>query len=133
MLAYLEDREGTLALADLLQDDARFAWHISEQPNLNFGFTDAVYWARFDVDSPSTPQTQNLFLEISYPLLDDIRVYLLQDGTLLREFHVGAGLSVVLGRAAGIEIFVVEARAGGLAAFVGVVGVFTGVGHGECS
>lgn len=92
VLAYLEDREGTLALADLLQDDARFAWHISEQPNLNFGFTDAVYWARFDVDSPSTPQTQNLFLEISYPLLDDIRVYLLQDGTLLREFHVGAGL-----------------------------------------
>ena len=92
VLAYLEDKEGTLALADLLQDDARFAWHISEQPNLNFGFTDAVYWARFDVDSPSTPQAQNLFLEISYPLLDDIRVYLLQDGTLLREFHVGAGL-----------------------------------------
>lgn len=92
VLAYLEDKDGTLALADLLQDDARFAWHISEQPILNFGFTDAVYWARFDVESPSTPQEQNLFLEISYPLLDDIRVYLLQDGTLLREFHVGASL-----------------------------------------
>ncbi|NPU90356.1 MAG: GGDEF domain-containing protein [Gammaproteobacteria bacterium] len=92
VLAYLEDKDGTLALADLLQDDARFAWHISEQPILNFGFTDAVYWARFDVESPSTPQEQDLFLEISYPLLDDIRVYLLQDGTLLREFHVGASL-----------------------------------------
>jgi len=90
VLAYLEDNEGSLTLADLQRDEMRFAWHISEQPNLNFGFTDNVYWVRFDVVSPSTPQEQNLFLEISYPLLDDIRVYLLQDGQLLREFQLGA-------------------------------------------
>lgn len=90
VLAYLEDKDGTLALADLLQDDARFAWHISEQPNLNFGYTETVYWARFEVDSPTTPQPQDIFLEIGYPLLDDIRVYLLQEGQLLREFQLGA-------------------------------------------
>lgn len=90
VLEYLEDKEGLHTPTEMAGNDPRFSWHISERPTLNFGFTDAVYWARFELESTTTSQVQNIFLEIGYPLLDDIRVYFLQDGQVLREYRVGA-------------------------------------------
>ncbi|KZZ45488.1 MAG: diguanylate cyclase [Saccharospirillaceae bacterium] len=67
---YWEDPQGDVTI-DALQDQN---WADSGVENLAFGYTNSVYWFRFLL---SDGQAQHLpyFLEIGYPVLDDIRLY----------------------------------------------------------
>jgi VanZ family protein len=50
--------------------------------NLNFGYTESVYWARFDLINPMV-SPQHRWLEVAYPMLDQITLYMMApDGTL---------------------------------------------------
>jgi len=49
---YLEDRDGTLELADLLSGDSAHQWVAAEGDSKGFGFTKSVYWVRFSVENP---------------------------------------------------------------------------------
>ena len=73
-LELLEDPNGTLAIADIVspQAEARFTPSISDTPG--FGFTTSTVWARFTVKN-SLPHSVEYFLEVKYPLLDQIDLY----------------------------------------------------------
>lgn len=72
----LEDKQGNLTLQDVLTQQVakRFKPHTRQTPN--FGFTNSAYWAKVTIVSQST-QRKDWFLEIDYPLLDEVQVYAL--------------------------------------------------------
>ncbi|MDI9246031.1 diguanylate cyclase [Marinobacter sp. CHS3-4] len=61
------------------------AWQRNGSQSINLGYGDDVYWFRFQMTN-GTPAFQSLYLEIAYPVLDHIELYMLQQGRLL-EFH----------------------------------------------
>lgn len=86
-LYYIEDPLGQWSLPYLLYQDI----HFSPYPKAAFneGFTDSAYWLRLDVDGSKTPQ-QEWLLEINYPLLDVVNIYILgPDNKLLAQYEMG--------------------------------------------
>ncbi len=71
LVAYAEDPEGHGTINQL---QAR-TWKTGGVENLSFGYTNSVYWFRF-VLSDSRARQLPYFLEIGYPVLDNIRLYL---------------------------------------------------------
>ncbi len=68
-LDILEDKEGRLSIEEILSDEVsqRFVPSQSEVPN--YGFTDSVYWARFQLSNPLTVE-QEWILEVWQVVLD---------------------------------------------------------------
>ncbi len=73
-LELLEDPTTHLTITDIIsrQNEPLFTASSSETPS--FGFTTSAVWARFTVKN-SLPRTVEYFLEIKYPLLDRIDLY----------------------------------------------------------
>ncbi|HOW82685.1 MAG TPA: 7TM diverse intracellular signaling domain-containing protein [Spirochaetota bacterium] len=71
-IEYLEDRDKKLTID---QAPAADGWKPSKGESLNFGFTPSVYWFRFTVDYAGS-DPMNLFLDISYPLLNYVDFYI---------------------------------------------------------
>ncbi|MBF0276456.1 MAG: PAS domain S-box protein [SAR324 cluster bacterium] len=76
---YLEDRAGLLILEEVRSSELSQKFVPSQQETLNFGFTDSAYWIRVKIKNPHIKKN-DWILEIGYPLLDDIEVYLPQGG-----------------------------------------------------
>ena len=77
-LEYLEDRDKRFSIENIGKN-APFA--TSERESPNFGFTSSVVWVTFATQVPSG-NTNRWFLEVGYPLLDNIKLYTPeQDGT----------------------------------------------------
>jgi len=77
----LEDATHALDVAELGQtrNAARFRASSDDAPS--FGYTDSIYWVRFEVKNPS-PLRSSWLLELAYPHLDDVRLYATQaDGS----------------------------------------------------
>jgi two-component system, sensor histidine kinase LadS len=70
----LEDPDGKLSLKVVQQAPYAQRFERSHVPLFAFGLTKSAYWLRFRVDNP-TPEPLDWLLEISYPPLDDIRLY----------------------------------------------------------
>lgn len=72
----LEDLHSKLTIEDILSPNQakRFKPSTVEVPS--FGFTDTTYWAKLTIVSQST-FSKEWFLEIAYPLLDEVDVYVL--------------------------------------------------------
>ncbi len=70
---YLEDPAGNLTIEDLLDDSGSFEWRKSEKKVMAFGFSHSVYWIRFTAENRSF--SENMILEVMYPLLDYIDLY----------------------------------------------------------
>ncbi len=85
---YLEDPDQTLSFAEIKHRElAAFIRH--QDGVLNFGYTESAYWTRFQVrvvDSASAPEW---ILELALPLVDDVRLYLVRDGTLVQQNQAG--------------------------------------------
>ena len=86
-LYYIEDPLGQWSLPYLLEQN------IPLQPYpkavFNEGFTASAYWLRLDVDGSQSPDEEWL-LEINYPLLDVVNIYLLdKNNQLIREYPLG--------------------------------------------
>lgn len=56
--------------------------------NLNFGYTDSSYWLKFSVRNISADNLVR-FIEIAYPVLDYIDVYMMRDGNLVTSWALG--------------------------------------------
>ncbi|MBK6606574.1 MAG: guanylate cyclase [Leptospiraceae bacterium] len=86
---YLEDKDGKLQFGDIRRDarpcvstttndtTTKPCWQKSEQKNLNFGFTTSAYWIKFQIQNEQD-QYKNWLLEISYPFLDRIDLYMIE-------------------------------------------------------
>ncbi len=87
-LDYLEDRNRLLTLNDLLQQSPTgLNWQRSREIP-NFGYTQSAYWFRISLDNLSR-MDEPLLLEVSYPLLDSIRVFYVVKGRNLESYQTG--------------------------------------------
>ena len=72
-IACLEDPAGTLTIHDVASPEYETLFKPDPRPVPNFGYTDSVYWVRFQVVSHAERQTQ-WRLKIGAPFMDDIRL-----------------------------------------------------------
>ncbi len=88
-LEYLEDKEGTLTLEDVLKPEvaARFVKSQVETPNFGLGLSSA-YWFSFELRNPGSESIERL-LEIGYPLLDDIHYHRISETGERAHLHLG--------------------------------------------
>ncbi|MCW7541943.1 diguanylate cyclase [Aquabacterium sp. A7-Y] len=82
-LRYLEDPQGGLQLQDALARLSQFRAVQQDVPN--FGFTASTYWFHLRLQNPGM-QPGRWWLEMQYPLLDDVRVHLLRAGGAVSSF-----------------------------------------------
>lgn len=85
-LEYLRDQQG-LSLDSIRQSDTA-EWQTIGIKATNFGFDPSDYWFRTDI-LPGTASDSDYLLEIGYPLLDHLNVYLYEDDVLKSAFHTG--------------------------------------------
>ena len=76
--AYLEDPAKNLTLADLLSQVEQLP-HVGTNM-INFGFIDSAYWFSVLIENDLATE-QNFLLEIGYPLLDNIQLFLVEPHT----------------------------------------------------
>ena len=85
---YLEDPEHTLGFNDILSGSAgAFTRH--EGGVLNFGYTESAYWARFDLRVGAGAALTDWILELALPLVDEVVLYVVQDGELVEQRRAG--------------------------------------------
>lgn len=75
-LSYLDDREGLLALNDILRPEqqARFQPARRSGPSANFGMSNGAIWVRVELRAPRASDPDWL-LELAYPPLDHVELY----------------------------------------------------------
>ncbi len=87
-LDLLEDRAGALGIDQARSPEFDRQWIPSTAEVPNLGFTRSTYWARFKI-KPGL-HTENMFIEVCYPLLDYITLYAFDaNGTLISEKKSG--------------------------------------------
>lgn len=74
----LEDQSGNYNIDNILSDSLQNKFRLWESGEPNFGFTSSVYWIRFTINNPAD-ENINTYLEVSYPLIDYIDIYILDD------------------------------------------------------
>jgi PAS domain S-box-containing protein len=83
---YLEDRGKKLTIDDII---GSHDWKSSQGDSFNFGYSPSAYWFRFSIDN----RTRNeCYLELTYPLLDRIRLYRPDESGILRVVETGDSL-----------------------------------------
>lgn len=78
-MEFLEDPEGRLAIGDVSSDPVRKAFRPCGPRFPSFGFSRSVFWVRFSMNNP-TERDKLRLLEIAYPLLDHVEVYVSRAG-----------------------------------------------------
>lgn len=75
-----EDKDSRLDIKEISSESFHSKWtKLNKVPN--FGFTKSTYWAKFTLQN--NHGKENVLLEISYPLLDDITLFVFNDGQLI--------------------------------------------------
>ncbi len=114
-LDFLEDREGTLSLEEVLAPATSQRFQALEGGDPNFGYTASAFWYRLHLrvqDLPKNDYTR--VLRIDYPPLDTIDIYVLdsETGERLQYFEVGDLRSPekrpLISNTAAVPIFVAE-------------------------
>ncbi len=71
----LEDKTGNLTIEDIKKPEIQRRFVASEQDEPGFGFTSSVYWVRLNVTNQEEQEIR-WFLEIGYPQIDNIELYI---------------------------------------------------------
>ncbi|WP_339843459.1 diguanylate cyclase [uncultured Halopseudomonas sp.] len=85
-LDYIEDPSGTLTLDQVREPSSR--WQDSEQDVLNFGYSVSAYWLRAGF-TQAQKQPHNYLLEVAYPVLDHVEVYIFENGAQVAQYLMG--------------------------------------------
>lgn len=86
-ISFLRDDASRLDLAAVLRTPAT-AWQQNDAVVFNKGYNDASWWLRFDVRKHAGFGDKPL-LEIAYPVLDDVEVWLLDEGRIAAHYALG--------------------------------------------
>jgi|GEM_PF-618612 len=87
-LEVLEDKKGEWKIKDIISPEISKSFKPSLVETPNFGYTKSIYWVKFSLIN-NISQTSDWFLEIGYPLIDYIDLYIpKEDGTFLIK-HAG--------------------------------------------
>ncbi|SMF78343.1 7TM diverse intracellular signaling domain-containing protein [Pseudobacteriovorax antillogorgiicola] len=84
---YLADQDGIVTVESLVSS-SESAFKDSGGKNLSFGWTKAVYWVKLPVTNTGNESIQKL-LEISWPLLDSIKIFIYDGRELVEQFNLG--------------------------------------------
>ncbi|OZG71875.1 hypothetical protein BTA51_17865 [Hahella sp. CCB-MM4] len=87
-LWWSRDNESSILLEDILYQRVALTWRKGTSENPNFGLNPPPYWFRLNVSNPSAREIER-WLDIQYPVLDTVEVYLLADGYVLKSFRTG--------------------------------------------
>lgn len=89
-LEYLPDSAHTLSFEDVRQTATASAWRNAprNRENVNFGYTDDVYWFRFQLEN-TTNARQKTNIELGYTVLDYVDVYIEQPNQETRLIELG--------------------------------------------
>ncbi|MBF0202716.1 MAG: response regulator [Desulfamplus sp.] len=74
-LEILEDKSNKLGINDVISEQYSRQFVLNKKINPNYGYTSSVYWVRFQLTN-SMPQTLEWLLEVGYPLLDKITLFI---------------------------------------------------------
>ena len=89
-MEYLRDPGNKLTFDEILAlPDSH--WTANHQPVPAFGYDTAGYWFRIRLHNP-TGHAKNMVLEIGYPILKHIQVFLRQHGQTLKHYKLGDSL-----------------------------------------
>lgn len=86
-LQSLRDASGRLGMAEVLAQPAT-AWQRNTQGKFSHGYDAATWWLRFDVRRSNVNPDDDL-LEIAYPVLDNVDVWVLQRGRVVSHYRMG--------------------------------------------
>gem|GEM_PF-658646 len=73
-LDYLEDPDGNLKISQIISKEIQDRFRGCNQKSPGFGFTDSAFWFRFSIQNP-TGRPLTRYLEIEYPLLDSVKLF----------------------------------------------------------
>lgn len=89
---FYEDKYGELSLAEIMGKDLAgdLIWSKHNKDELSFGYTQSAYWFRFLVENSSSKDIDRL-LELSYPVLDDVRITIIDFNSqqIVKEIALG--------------------------------------------
>ena len=85
---YLEDPGQTLTLDEVRKlEPGAFTRH--DGGVLNFGYTESAYWVRLDLRPGKNPDQTDWILELALPLVDEVALFMVRDGTLVERRRAG--------------------------------------------
>lgn len=88
-LYLLEDKEKTLTIDDIVSVDVSKAFIPNNKKGTpNFGYTNSVYWALFKIENNTVFEER--LLEITYPPLNEVDIYVFDGSEMMNEIHLGA-------------------------------------------
>lgn len=84
-IRYIEDRTTHLTADEVRQ---RSDWQMFDGHEVNFGFSDSVFWLRFNVNN-LTGTHQHLLLDNQFPLLDSLEFYIRRSNGQTQYYKLG--------------------------------------------
>ncbi len=87
-IKYLKDKEGTLDISRVSSPSMSDSFRSCHSISPGFGFSSSVFWFRFSLYNP-TSQPLKRFLEIEYPLLDHVDLYIPEGNGNFRVYKEG--------------------------------------------
>lgn len=87
-IEFLEDPERVLDKDRIISPALPLTWQLNEKERLNFGYSSSAFWFHSALTNPSD-KVLIRFLEIAFPLLDDVQVWLIAEGKEVAQFRLG--------------------------------------------
>lgn len=87
-LQILEDPEGRKRVSDFLMSDDHHTWFTSDSDVPNFGYSQSVFWFRTSLINQHSQRTEWL-LNVDYPLIDYLDIYIVRNKEIIQAYHVG--------------------------------------------
>ncbi len=92
-ISYLEDTSNKLSIEDVCSDSLKNNFKKNNSENASFGFTRSAYWLRFNfLYETEKLKYREWLLEIAYPLLNHIDVYLVTEEGVLEKISTGRSM-----------------------------------------
>jgi diguanylate cyclase len=86
-ILYFKDPDGIHSLQDLPAPTAENGWRAPDMDIPSFGFDRGAFW--FHTELRSSASLENWFFEISNPLLDEVEVFVIDQGRMQASFTTG--------------------------------------------
>ena len=84
---YLEDTEKSLNIDSITKSFGSQRWTKGQEDILSFGYTESAYWFYSPLTNTSKKPIER-FIEIAYPVLDNIDAYFIRKHGLMEKFHL---------------------------------------------
>lgn len=85
---YLWEEKNGPATLDEVRQLPEDQWQANGDESVSLGYSDSVYWFRFQMVNNSA-SFQSLYLEVAYPVLDHIELYMFQENRLVESHMLG--------------------------------------------